>query len=119
MEIKEFLSSFRLKIHPLKIKLKETKEGFIFLGHRVFKSHFRLTSKAIRRGRKKLKKVTFDYRYNRKNLQQAKNSIFGTVGFFKMGNNAKIVDELLAQTVLRKEPFVEVVPSGRFVEQQC
>ncbi len=117
VKIKEFLSLFRLRIHPLKIKLKETKEGFIFLGHKVFKTHFRLTSKAIRRGRKRLKKVTFDYRYNRKDLQQAKNSIFGTVGFFKLGNNGKITDELLAQTVLRKEPFVEIVSSGRLVEQ--
>jgi hypothetical protein len=61
----------------------------------------------------------YDYRYNRVDLTQAKNSIFGTIGFFKMGNNAKLIDELLAQTVLSKKPFVEVVPSGRFVEQQC
>ena len=33
------------------------------------------------------------------------------------GRDGKIVDELLAQTVLRKEPFVEIVPSGWFVEQ--
>jgi retron-type reverse transcriptase len=118
-KIKEFLANFRLKIHPLKIKLIDTTKGFIFLGHKVFKSHFRLTSKAIRRGRKKLRKISHDYRYDRVNLTQAKNSIFGTIGFFKMGNNAKIIDELLAQTVLSKKPYLEVVPSGRFVEQQC
>jgi len=118
-KIKLFLGSFRLKIHPLKIKLLETVKGFIFLGNKVFKTHFRLTSKAIRRGRKNLKKISYDYRYDRVNLTEAKNSIFGTIGFFKMGNNAKIIDELLAQTILKKEPFAEVVPSGRFVEQQC
>jgi len=32
---------------------------------------------------------------------------------------AKLIDELLAKTVLSKKPFLEVVPSGRFVEQQC
>lgn len=45
----EFLSYMRLKIHPLKIVLEKTENGFIFLGHKVFKTHFRLTSKAIRR----------------------------------------------------------------------
>ena len=118
-KIKKYLISLRLKIHPLKIKLLEVADGFVFLGHKVFKTHFRLTSKAIRRGRKKLKKITYDYRYNRVDLARAKNSIFGTIGFFKVGNNAKMIDELLAQTVLKKKPFLEVVPSGRFVEQQC
>lgn len=118
-KIKSFLVFFRLKLHPLKIKLLEAEKGFVFLGHKVFKTHFRLTSKAIRRGRKNLKKISYDYRYGRVDLAEAKNSIFGTIGFFKMGNNAKIIDNLLAQTILRKEPFVEVVPSGRFVEQQC
>jgi hypothetical protein len=118
-KIKKYLISFRLKIHPLKIKLIETVNGFVFLGHKVFKTHFRLTSKAIRRGRKNLKKARFAYRYHKANLSESKNRIFGTIGFFKIGNNAKIIDELLAQTVLKREPSMEVVPSGRLVEQQC
>lgn len=118
-KIKYFLEAFRVKIHPLKIKLLNTSKAFIFLGHKVYSTHFRLTSKAIRRGRRRLKKVKYDYRYHNATLQEVKNSIFGTIGFFKLGNNAKMIDELLSQTVLRKEPFVEVVPSGRVVEQQC
>ncbi len=118
-QIKLFLRSFRLKIHPLKIKLLETREGLVFLGHKVFPTHFRLTGKAIRRGRRRLKKIAYDYRYGRVDLPEAKNSIFGTIGFFKIGYNAKMIDELLAQTVLKREPSVEVVPSGRLVEQQC
>ncbi len=101
-KIEDFLVAYRLKIHPLKIKLGETKKGFIFLGNKVFKTHFRLTSKAIRRGRKRLKKVRYAYNYGNLDLAQAKNKIFGTIGFFSMGSNAKMIDELLAQTVLRK-----------------
>lgn len=99
-EVEEFLIEYRLKIHPLKIKLLKTKQGFVFLGHKVFKTHFRLTSKAIRRGRKKLKKVR--YAYDKINIVEAKNKIFGTIGFFKMGSNGKVIDELLAQTILRR-----------------
>lgn len=96
------LEPFRLKIHPNKIKLLETKKGFVFLGHKVYDTHFRLTSKAIRRGRINLKKVKYEYRYKKLNLAEAKNRIFGTVGFFALGNNYKITDELLAQTLLRR-----------------
>ena len=102
-KVESYLQGYRLKIHPLKIKLLKTNYGFVFLGHKIFKTHFRLTSKAIRRGRKRLKKVRYAYAYGKINIAEAKNKIFGTVGFFKMGSNAKIVDELLAQTVLKHE----------------
>ena len=101
-EVEAFLVDYRLKIHPLKIKLLKTQTGFVFLGHKVFKTHFRLTSKAIRRGRKKLKKVKYTYAYGKIDLAEAKNKIFGTIGFFKMGSNGKVIDELLAQTTLRR-----------------
>jgi retron-type reverse transcriptase len=101
-KIEIFLEAYRVKIHPLKVKLLLTQRGFVFLGHKVFKTHFRLTSKAIRRGRKKLKKVKYAYAYGKMNSAEAKNKIFGTIGFFKMGNNGKVIDELLAQTILRR-----------------
>jgi len=63
---------------------------------------FLLTSKAIRRGRKKLKKVRYAYAYDKINIAEAKNKIFGTIGFFKMGSNGKVIDELLTQTILRR-----------------
>ncbi len=101
-EINKFLDILRVKIHPDKIKLIKTVTGFIFLGYKVFKTHFRLTSKSIRRGRKKLKKIKYLYRYNKLDLASAKNKIFGTVGFFKIGKNYQITEELLLQTTLKK-----------------
>ena len=99
-KVKKELNAFRLNIHPLKIKLLATKDGFVFLGNKVFKTHFRLTSKAIRRGRKKLIKTRYLYKYNKIDIKQTKNKIFGTIGFFKLGNNYNISKELLSQTVL-------------------
>jgi len=99
-KIKNELGNFRLKIHPLKIKLLQTQKGFIFLGHKVFNTHFRLTSKAIRRGRRKLIKTKCLYNFCKIDINQAKNKIFGTIGFFKLGSNYKICEELLLQSVL-------------------
>ncbi len=36
----DFLSKLRLKVHPLKIRFFETANGFEFLGHKVFPTHF-------------------------------------------------------------------------------
>ena len=96
------LQKFRLKIHPYKTVLQKSSEGFVFLGHKVYSTHFRLTSKAINRGRKNLKKVRYEYQYNKIDLHQAKNRIFGSIGFFKMGRNSFIADELLLQTTLKR-----------------
>ena len=97
---KNYLDTFRLKIHPLKIKLLPTIGSFIFLGHKVYKTHFRVTSKGIRRARRKLRKVHFDVKHNRLEHAMAKNRIFGTIGYLKMGNNFRVCEELLSQTVL-------------------
>lgn len=100
--IEEYLARLRLKLHPDKTKLSSTQEGFVFLSHRIYPTHFYLTSKAIRRSRRSLKKVRYDYAYHKIDLPQAKNRIFGTVGFLRMGSNYKVSDELLMQTVLRR-----------------
>ena len=96
------LAKFRLRVHPYKTVLQKSADGMVFLGHKVYSTHFRLTSKAINRGRKNLKKVKYEYKYNKIDLQQAKNRIFGSIGFFKMGKNSFIVDELLLQTSLQR-----------------
>lgn len=100
IKAKEYLATYRLKVHPLKVVLEKTENGFIFLGHKVFKTHFRLTSKAIRRGRRKLIKTKYLHNFGKLSTATAKNKIFGTIGFFKLGNNFKISEELLLQTVL-------------------
>jgi len=98
----EYLQKLRLKIHPHKTLLQSTKEPFVFLSYKIYKTHFRLTSKAINRGRKNLKKIKYEYKYNKIDLAQAKNRIFGSIGFFKMGKNSLIMDELLSQTTLKR-----------------
>ncbi|MEA2049647.1 MAG: reverse transcriptase domain-containing protein [Campylobacterota bacterium] len=100
--IQKELNIFRLKLHPLKIKLNFTKDGFVFLGHKVFSTHFRLTNKAIRRGRKKLIKTKYLYKYDKIDTSEAKNKIFGVMGFFSLGKNYQLTKELLFQTPLKR-----------------
>ncbi|MEA2028263.1 MAG: hypothetical protein U9N49_04750 [Campylobacterota bacterium] len=45
-------------------------------------------------------------------MAQAKNKIFATIGFLKMGDNYRLIDTLLAQTLLSKAS-VEAVSAWR------
>jgi len=114
--IKDYLARFRLQLHPLKIKQGKTKDGFEFLGHKVYNTHIRLTSKNINRAKSKLIKTKYLYKYQKIDLKQAKNRIFGTIGFMKIGDNFRLTNILLAQTLLQKES-VEAVSSRWELEQ--
>ena len=116
-QITRFLQSLRLRLHPHKCTVHACRDGFAFLGHNVFGTHFTLTSKALRRQRKGFVKIAYDYRYGRSDLADAKSALMGRMGFLKMGKNYRMTETLLARTVLSR-PSAEAVPPGRFVEQQ-
>ena len=100
-----FLDAFRLKIHPLKTKLVSTEKGFEFLGHKVYKTHFRVTNRGIKRARKNLKKIRYEYMYKKIDLNKAKNKIFSNIGFLNIGKGYKVSSLLLAKTSLIKRDF--------------
>lgn len=98
--IKTILARLRLKLHPEKIHCNQSAEGFDFLGHKIYPTHFRALSKTIRRSRRKLIDAKWDYARGKASLAETKNRLFGIIGFLRMGSNASIIDTLLAQTVL-------------------
>jgi len=102
----------RLKLHPLKIKFGLCVDGFEILGHKVYPTHLRLSSKNIKRSKSRLINIRHLYQNEKLTLAQAKNKIFRTVGFVTIGDNYRLLDLLLAQTLLRKVS-VEAVPSWR------
>ena len=65
-EIEEHLLLLRLKIHPVKSQLFETKVGANFVGFRVFPDHIRIRSDNLRRARRRLKK--YQQAYSKKEL---------------------------------------------------
>lgn len=115
-KLQKYLARYRLKIHPDKIVFGVRERGVEMLGHKVYATHIRLLSKSVHRARIKLTRIKYLYAYDKVNLAEAKNRIFGTIGFMKIGNNYKLIDTLLAQTVLQK-PSVEVVPSWGQLQQ--
>ncbi|MFM6058739.1 MAG: RNA-dependent DNA polymerase, partial [Microcystis aeruginosa] len=51
----------RLKIHPIKSQLFETKKGANFLGFRVLPDRLRVRTENLRRARRRLRQLQRDY----------------------------------------------------------
>ena len=61
LAVEEYLASLRLKIHPIKSQLFETKHGANFLGFRVLPDRIRVRTENLRRARRRLRKMQRDY----------------------------------------------------------
>ncbi|MGA0199025.1 MAG: RNA-directed DNA polymerase, partial [Prochlorotrichaceae cyanobacterium] len=64
-EVTHYLDQLRLKIHPVKSQLFETRHGASFVGFRVFKTHIRVRSQNLKMGRRRLRYALKKYQQNR------------------------------------------------------
>ncbi len=60
-EIEQYLATLRLKIHPIKSQLFETRHGVNFVGFRVLPDRVRVRNDNLRRARGRLKQLQADY----------------------------------------------------------
>jgi retron-type reverse transcriptase len=60
----ESLDQLRLKIHPIKNQLFETRHGATFVGFRVLPTHIRVCTANLRMGRRRLRYYLKQYRHN-------------------------------------------------------
>ncbi|MGK7873887.1 MAG: reverse transcriptase domain-containing protein [Xenococcaceae cyanobacterium] len=67
--IEEYLTTLRLKIHPIKSQLFETKYGANFVGFRVLPEQVRVRNDNLRRSRQRLRQLQYDYRYGQISLK--------------------------------------------------
>lgn len=59
--IETYLTTLRLKIHPIKSQLIHTRYGGRFVGFRVLPTHIRVRNYNLQMGRKRLKRLQSDY----------------------------------------------------------
>jgi retron-type reverse transcriptase len=116
-KINAFLPKHHLKLHPLKIKFLETIHGFEFLGHKVYPTHFRVTTKNIRHIRLNIHHAVQSYHNGSSSLQEAKNRLFSSIGFLSSGSNFHITYELLARSVFVKPSVEAILQPRRQLEQ--
>jgi retron-type reverse transcriptase len=59
--VEEYLAQLRLKLHPYKSQLFETKNGANFLGFRILSDRIRVRTENLRRARRRLRQMQEDY----------------------------------------------------------
>ncbi|WDD36069.1 reverse transcriptase domain-containing protein (plasmid) [Nostoc sp. UHCC 0926] len=75
LAIEEYLAQLRLKIHPIKSQLFETKIGATFLGFRVFSDRVRVRNSNLHQARRRLKRLQTNYVQGRIDLEKVNQSI--------------------------------------------
>jgi retron-type reverse transcriptase len=73
--IEDFLVTLRLKIHPIKSQLSQTRVGATFVGFRVFPDHIRVKSANLRRARYRFRRLKKDYATGRISFERLTQSI--------------------------------------------
>ena len=85
LAIEEYLVKLRLKIHPIKSQLFETKHGASFLGFRIFPDRIRVRNSNLHRARRRLKRLQTDYAQGKINWQDVKQSLNSWVAHLEPG----------------------------------
>lgn len=73
--LEQHLLELRLKIHPIKSQLFETRCGASFLGFRVLPDRIRVGYRSLRRARKRLRRLQTAYRVGQVTLAQVTQSV--------------------------------------------
>ncbi len=74
-KIEAYLATLRLKIHPIKSQLTQTRYGAIFVGFRVLPDRIRVRNYNLQTGRRRLKRLQVDYASGRRSEHDVAQSL--------------------------------------------
>lgn len=120
LAIDEFLGSrLRLRLHARKTQIFPVSQGTHFLGWRVFRDHRLLLRPGITRARRRLARLSRDYRSGEIDLEEVRASLFSWLGHVAHGSTYHLRQHLLAGTCFTTENG-RTAPgcAGRVVEQR-
>jgi retron-type reverse transcriptase len=105
--IREFLYGFRLTLHPGKSRLYWCRDGFPFLGFRLFPTHARLTRPNVVRFRRRLRKLHADYHAGVIDWETVNQSVQAWIGHAMHGDTWR-----LREQIFEAFPFLAAQPRG-------
>jgi retron-type reverse transcriptase len=101
--IEKFLVSLRLKLHPVKSQLYETRHGANFLGFRILPDRIRVRSENLRRGRRRLHQLQRDYAQGKINFQDVHCSILSWQAHLAHSDSWQLRQKIFASLVFTRE----------------
>ena len=97
--IEEYLASLRLKIHPIKSQLFETKHGANFLGFRIFPDRIRVRTENLRRARRRLRRLKEDYESDKISRRKVSQSLQSWQAHLNHGNTYQLQKKIFSSLV--------------------
>lgn len=101
--IEEYLAQLRLKIHPIKSQLFETKYGANYLGFRVLPDRIRVRTENLRRAKRRIRNMQSDYAQGKITMHQISQSLRGWVAHLKHGDTWRLREQIFASLVWTRE----------------
>lgn len=94
-QIEHFLNDYRLKLKPNGVTLFRVRDGFPFLGYRVFPHAILVNRDAILRFRRKVKQMRVMRKAGLIDLPAIKDSLFGALGHFEQADSLHLRRKLM------------------------
>ncbi len=92
--IEDYLTTLRLKIHPIKSQLFQTRYGGRFVGFRILPDRVRVRNYNLQQGRKRLRQMKANYERDRISQEQLRQSIQSWIAHLKHGDTWRLRQEI-------------------------
>ncbi|BBC22441.1 RNA-directed DNA polymerase [Pseudanabaena sp. ABRG5-3] len=97
--IENYLGALRLKIHPIKSQIFETKQGANFLGFRIFPTHIRVRNNNLRLARNRIHRLNQDVQIGKISTPQANLSLESWFAHLAHGDTWKLRSNILLSSL--------------------
>ena len=102
LAIETYLAGLRLKIHPIKSQLFETKHGANFLGFRIFLDRMRVRTENLRRARRRLRCMQRAYAQRVIGRQEVTQSLRSWIAHLAHGDTWQLREQIFTALVFTR-----------------
>lgn len=100
--VEEYLAGLRLKIHPIKSQIFETRRGPAFVGFNVLPDRIRVRADNLRRSRRRLRGYQRAYRTGEMSSEKVRDCIRSWIGHLKHGNTWRLRQRIFTDLVFQR-----------------
>ena len=102
LAIEDYLSTLRLRVHPIKSQLSATRIGVNFVGFRIFPDLIRVRSHNLRRARCRLRRLKVAYAADQIGFEQLTQSVQSWAAHLKHADSWRLRQAVFADLVFTK-----------------
>jgi retron-type reverse transcriptase len=100
LAVENFLARLRLKLHPVKTRISETRRGANFVGFRVLPDCIRVRAENLRRARRRLRRLQAAYRVGQISTEQIGRRARSWIAHLAHGDTWRLREQVFARLVL-------------------